>query len=488
MGAEENLDYDPISITGIYKLDIEVMAVQKDSDPNNTIAEAIESNASSLGTRNVSINDAIDPSFDADIYRFELEQGDGVTVSVNTFSINSELDSFLRLFDAEGNELLSDDDDDNNIEDSLGTDSLLNFVPDTSGVYYLGVSSDGNTTYDSLNGTDNLTPNTGLSAGNYNLELDIAEVVPDSDPDNTIAESSAIELSTSGEPISISEAIDTIDDTDLYQLELEQGNTVSFDIDTLSSDFRLDSVLQVFDADGNQLAFNDDDSAPDENSELDSYLEFTALATGKYYVGVSSYGNLNYDPLEGRNNFSSGFGSTTGNYDLVISTLDSINTVKGAKTADSLAGTEQTDLIVGLDGNDSISGAAQGDIILGDLGNDFLQGEDGDDFLQGGKGADELLGGLGNDTLDGEEGSDLLYGNEGADIFIVGRNSGEDTLADFETGIDKIVLLDGVDFANLSLIDNVSLGGTTVSYEDEILANILAIAPEQLTVEDFISE
>ncbi len=505
VGTSGNSDYDPVNgrtnfsaevinpfaTTGSYQLGLDVVEVLADADPDNTISEAIESNASSSETRNVSIDGAIYPSSDADIYRFELEQGDGVTVSVNTFSINSELDSYLRLFDANGNELLSDDDDENNIEDSLGTDSLLNFAPDSSGVYYIGVSSDGNTAYNSVQGSNNFTPNSALGEGDYNLEIDIAQVVPDSDPDNTIAESIVTEVGVSVEQTTISEEIDAIADVDLYQLELEQGNKVSFDLDTVDPDNRLDTVLQVFDANGKQLAFNDDDSAADENSNLDSYLEFTALTTGKYYVGVSSYGNFDYDPLKGSNNFSHSVDSTTGNYDLVISLADSANILEGTGTADRLVGTQQPDLIEGFGGNDSISGAAQGDTLVGDRGNDSLQGNGGDDLLLGGKGVDELLGGGGNDTLDGNEGDDLLYGNGGADIFIIGNNnadnSGEDTIADFEAGIDKIKLFNGINFTDLTLVFNPTLSSTSISFENEILVNLAAIAPEQLTDSDFIS-
>ena len=71
-----------------------------------------------------------------------------------------------------------------------------------------------------------------------------------------------------GEQTSISGEIDINDDVDLYQLELGAGDTLSFDIDTVDPDNRLDTILQIFDANGVQLALNDDESTSDEESDM----------------------------------------------------------------------------------------------------------------------------------------------------------------------------------------------------------------------------
>jgi Ca2+-binding RTX toxin-like protein len=67
----------------------------------------------------------------------------------------------------------------------------------------------------------------------------------------------------------------------------------------------------------------------------------------------------------------------------------------------------------------------------------------GADSLSGGAGNDELSGGSGDDTLDGGAGLDTLVGGEGADWFIFRSTPGVsnvDTIKDFVTGTDKIVL------------------------------------------------
>ena len=326
VGTSGNFDYDPINgrtnfskdnlspftTTGSYELVINPTAIVGDDDPDNTISEAIAVRG------NTEIVGEIEAR-DVDVYKFQLERGEGVTFDINIPSEDSNLDSYLRLFDSQGNQLAFDNDDDNNIAGDSNFDSLLRFAVDTSGEYYLGVSSDGNTDYNPIEGRNNFTPTTGRTTGNYTLAIDRAPLVIDTDPDNTIAEAVKISLA---EPITISQAIDSLTDVDIYQLELDAGNTISLDVDAAEIDSELDSVLQVFNADGEKLATNDDASAPNENSALDSYLEFTALTAGSYYVGVSSYDNFDYDSINGSNNFSNDFGNTTGNYDLVIDLLD----------------------------------------------------------------------------------------------------------------------------------------------------------------------
>ena len=326
VGTSGNFDYDPINgrtnfskdnlspftTTGSYELVINPTVIVGDDDPDNTISEAIAVRG------NTEIVGEIEAR-DVDVYKFQLERGEGVTFDINIPSEDSNLDSYLRLFDSQGNQLAFDNDDDNNIAGDSNFDSLLRFAVDTSGEYYLGVSSDGNTDYNPIEGRNNFTPTTGRTTGNYTLAIDRAPLVIDTDPDNTIAEAVKISLA---EPITISQAIDSLTDVDIYQLELDAGNTISLDVDAAEIDSELDSVLQVFNADGEKLATNDDASAPNENSALDSYLEFTALTAGSYYVGVSSYDNFDYDSINGSNNFSNDFGNTTGNYDLVIDLLD----------------------------------------------------------------------------------------------------------------------------------------------------------------------
>jgi Ca2+-binding RTX toxin-like protein len=69
-----------------------------------------------------------------------------------------------------------------------------------------------------------------------------------------------------------------------------------------------------------------------------------------------------------------------------------------------------------------------------------LTGASGNDVLNGGGGNDKLIGLDGNDTLDGGTGNDTLRGGNGADTFVFGLGTGNDTVADFTSTIDKLDL------------------------------------------------
>ena len=300
------------------------------------------------------------------------------------------------------------------------------------------------------------------------------------DNDNTIATANDSGISPDGQQnVVLNDAIAFNSDVDLFRLNLEAADVATFNIEAVEFGSSLDSVLRVFDSEGNELAFDDDGDAPFEDASLDSYLEFTAEADGEYYVGVSSFDNFNYDPVNGSD--SEGFSS--GDYDLAISVFDGIN---GTEGADNLNGGDESDFIRGLDGNDTLVGNGDKDNLLGSLGNDVLTGGDGDDLLQGGDGFDVLRGGQGNDTLGGGTGQNNLYGGQGNDIFAIGE--GEDTVFDFQDGNDKLLLTGSLDFVAFEDL-SISAGdtGTTIGSSDTTFATLTGISPEQITADDLVS-
>ena len=326
INGDTNLNFSPntgISM-GSYNLQLEIVEIVEDSDPDNTIAEAVDSGVNSTGLACTVLSGEIQVQSDVDLYQFELAEGEQVNLDINAEDLNSDLNSLLRVFDSQGNELAFDDNNDNNYTAEYSPDSNLTFVPETPGAYYVGVGTSDNLDYDAIAGSNNFSreiANPYPTIGSYELAIGVSPQVADADPDNTIPEAIDTQIGTSNlQSASFSNAIDLPTDVDFYRFELDRGKTIALDLDTMESEQKLDSVIQVFDAEGNKLAINDDYSAPDENSSLDSYLEFTATTTAEYYVGISSLGNLDYNPLVDSNS-SNNLGSTTGDYELAIAIM-----------------------------------------------------------------------------------------------------------------------------------------------------------------------
>ncbi len=102
---------------------------------------------------------------DVDLVRVELNRGTTLVARVNAASLGSSLDSYLRLFDKDGNELRNND----NAPNGNTTDSEITFTVPEDGVYYLGVTGAGNVGYrPAVFGTAN-----GGDEGPYQLVLDI---------------------------------------------------------------------------------------------------------------------------------------------------------------------------------------------------------------------------------------------------------------------------------------------------------------------------
>lgn len=97
-------------------------------------------------------------------------------------------------------------------------------------------------------------------------------------------------------------------DFDFYKVEVQAGKQLVADIDGRGL---ADSIVEIWDADGNLLAGNDDENA----TTSDSLLRFTAPETGVYYVEVAGYLSIPEDP------FGSGSGpgaEAEGAYELTI--------------------------------------------------------------------------------------------------------------------------------------------------------------------------
>lgn len=109
--------------------------------------------------------------------------------------------------------------------------------------------------------------------------------------------------------VQLSGALATPDQVDIYAVQLNAGDEVSANVTSQSTGGSSSFWFRAFDGTGKQLAFQ-------ENFASTSSLPiFDALATGNYYVGISSSGNSSYDP----NTTATGnTGNSTGSYLLVL--------------------------------------------------------------------------------------------------------------------------------------------------------------------------
>ena len=287
-------------------------------EPNDSLATAAALTLTDGQVRiSAFVGDGAYALADVDLYAVAVTAAGTFTIDVDaqSLAVPSALDSYLRLFNSDGRQLARNDDS------SGSLDSALNYTVDAAGTYYVGVTAYGNSRY---NPVEEGSGRNGRSTGAYELFVQYEETTtPDPDPDPDPDPPTG--------PLEPNDSIDTATavtfdgrlavmagvigdgahgrrDVDLYAVDLVGGTTIEIDVDarTLADFSALDSYLRLFDADGNQLAANDD-----AFGQLDSYLRHTVDATGTYYVGISSYGNTRYDATEAG---SGRRGRTVGDY------------------------------------------------------------------------------------------------------------------------------------------------------------------------------
>lgn len=252
-------------------------------------------------------NGSVAEPTDVDMFRFTVSRGQRVTFDIDRPSGN--LDSYLRLFDAAGNQLTFNDDAPGPGEAS-SYESYLDYTFTNAGTYYLGISGYGNSRYNATTGAGDASGSIGAYA------LVINGPAAPADNNDQICEARALgsistSLTTTGHNI------DVANDVDMFSVTVRAGQRLAIDIDRPSGNF--DSYLRLFDRNGNQLAANDDAPAPDEGSSFESYLAYTFNQAGTYYIGVSGYGNSGYNAITGANDGS----GSTGSFTLVVSNLPS---------------------------------------------------------------------------------------------------------------------------------------------------------------------
>ena len=120
--------------------------------------------------------------------------------------------------------------------------------------------------------------------------------------------------------------------------------------------------------------------------------------------------------------------------------ISRIEDVIGSAHDDRLTGDGAGNRLTGGAGGDTLTGGGGDDALAGGDGNDRLVGNTGDDTLAGGDGDDVLWGGAGDDRIEGGTGDDEIEGGAGEDLFVFGPGHGDDAVARFTDGDDRIDL------------------------------------------------
>ena len=125
---------------------------------------------------------------------------------------------------------------------------------------------------------------------------------------------------------------------------------------------------------------------------------------------------------------------------------------------------------------ENIIGGSGNDVLYGTGGDNELEGNAGNDNLIGRNGNDVLIGGGGDDTLRGGGDTDTLTGGGGADVFEFVSGSDDDTITDFQVGIDTLKIF-GLTSGDVSF-SNAGGGDTliTLTSGDTILVENTSIA------------
>lgn len=193
---------------------------------------------------------------DVDVYRFAARHGQRYHITLDAAEGQDPLsDPLLRVVGRDGAELAMNDDGD------AGLNSALDFTPQASGDVFIEARS-----------------YSDAYAGAYTLNIS-AERAP--------TDSIAADRNTRGR-INIGQTIDgALDfaaDHDWYRVRLEGGQSYRFTLSSSGDSALSDPYVRVLGPEGEELAADDDGG-----DGLNSYLEFTAPATGTYFVDAAAF-------------------------------------------------------------------------------------------------------------------------------------------------------------------------------------------------------
>ncbi|KKD58306.1 hypothetical protein RN22_21870 [Grimontia sp. AD028] len=155
----------------------------------------------------------------------------------------------------------------------------------------------------------------------------------------------------------------------------------------------------------------------------------------------------------------------------------------GTDGDDTIDAGNGADIVYAGAGNDTVSGGNGVDEIYGEAGNDTLSGDNAEDHLYGGDDNDTLDGGRGNDRLVGGAGDDELTLGKGSDTVVF--ESGNDTVMDFDTNNDTIIIKNASTIDTFAELGIEQVGDNTVITLDTGTLTLNGVDKDDLTADMF---
>ena len=362
--------YDPAVVddlriegsTGVATVDFVFQAAGSNSlDPNGIRRGANPVNLILGGTTRFSGDIGLDGDLevtdvDVDLYEFTAPSDGILLIDIDTpygpefGNTQVNADTVIRMFDVNGVELARSDDSlalnfagelvefdtdgdpanfsnsivENEFGEPVGHD-LDSFVGGgvlAGETFFIGVSGFGNSDYNIDNFDDRIPSNQFITGGSaYDLIVSYGGASAGADVDGVINTAAAPIVLPFSEPAgNIGDDDGTAvgpADVDFYRVTADSAGILNVDIDAFEGDAvadPVDSMLFIFDPQGNELAFNDDSAGDStEAGTLDARLQLN-VQPGDYYIAVTGFGNFDFDP----NIAGSGSGGDTGNYRLNV--------------------------------------------------------------------------------------------------------------------------------------------------------------------------
>ncbi len=247
-------------------------------EPNNIFEEAYATSANAAKLTDISLW----PVGDQDFFSFFGKEG--TSYEVFTTDVTAGLDTFLRVYDPEGNKIAENDD-----VDETNERSQLTFTAEDDGNYFARITN--KNTSDSSNksysfGVDLVIPPTPEPTGTRVGQLDVCE------PNNSLDTSCLIGAGEVKTGMNFIPPSGTGTDTDYYHMPIKPG--ILYTCETLNLSAANDTNIIFLDGNGNDFnpQLGNDDRAVGDPSSLLSYF---SMYTGNLTILIGPVNPPSYD-------------------------------------------------------------------------------------------------------------------------------------------------------------------------------------------------